>query len=100
MKKYFMNADQAYAKANPGVTIASLDLLQLQDRIMNAVIDATNAGMTHAYVSTAQLSQVDDAIAPFIELGYQVSIEKVDGLMGENLLRLPLVRINVDWENA
>lgn len=77
-----------------------IDVLQLQDRIQRAIVEAEMKGMVQCSVSTANRYSVQDSLAPFRELGYEVSVHQREGVLGQNLVRLPLTDILIRWERV
>ena len=90
-----MNAKQARKMIEPKTNTVSI--LQLQAKIENEIIDAVLKKQSGCFVNTGSLDIVEDAVLPFRELGYFVSVCQHTGLRGDNLIYLPRVTILVNW---
>lgn len=71
----------------------TVDVVQLQQRIQNAISDADFRGLVQCSVSTTNRYAVEDAIAPFRNLGYEIHLFQREGTLGRNLIRLPMTEI-------
>lgn len=81
-------------KPSNSLHIASL---QLQNRVVEAISDAYQAGRVYASVVTAELGVVSEVAELFREAGYYVHVDKQEGVLGTNLIRLPGATITVRW---
>lgn len=72
---------------------STVDVVQLQRRIQDAITDADLNGRVQCSVTTTNRYAVEDALTPFRNLGYDIHVFQREGVLGDNLVRLPTTEI-------
>jgi len=75
-----------------------VDVIQLQNKIHEAITEADTKGLIQCSVFTPNRYAVEDALIPFYENNYNITVFQWEGTIGRNLIRLPMTEIVIRLE--